>query len=248
MKKFREYNYCDQNRLNLYINQIDELLKTETSNSYEKTTEVEGGIEVPFVKTGTTLNETHTKSYSLNSNLMERFINWACDEKNAINYEGGNLKSDDKDKLIIFSGKMLMPEISENMEVLNSLARNTALFNMIEISEDDREKMNLVKESENIPVLLECDSDYIFNFNLKKESLIGNKDDFLDNIDEDVTVIGRIDKIYNTVDEVEICDLTKEIFKLNRTVRRKLDKDSLKDAIVTEKGPLVKITPLVLYK
>lgn len=80
MKKFREYNYCDQNRLNLYINQIDELLKTETSNSYEKTTEVEVGIEVPFVKAGTILNETHTKSYSLNSNLMERFINWACDD------------------------------------------------------------------------------------------------------------------------------------------------------------------------
>ena len=82
-----------------------------------------------------------------------------------------------------------MPEMSENMEIINSLAKNTALFNMIPMSDDDREKMAFIKESDNIPVLLELDSDYIFNGNLKKDSIIGNKDDFLDNLDEEITSI-----------------------------------------------------------
>lgn len=248
MQKFREYVYCDLDRMNLYINQIAELSKIETSNSYEKTTGVEGGFKFPVVNAGTTLNEIQTKNYSINQNPMENFINWSCNEKNAINYDGEELKIDDKDKLIVFSGKMTMPEMSENMELLNSFARNSSLFDMVPISDDDRRKMQFIKESDNIPILLELDSDYLFNFNLKRESILGNVDDFLDNIDDEVTVIGRIDKIYNVDEQIEIYDLIKEVFKLNRAVRRKMDKDSLKDSIIFENGPLVKITPIILYK
>lgn len=141
-----------------------------------------------------------------------------------------------------------MPEMSENMEIINSIAKNTALFNMIPMSDDDREKMTFIKESDNIPILLELDSNYIFNGNLKKNSIIGNKDDFLDNLDDEITVIGRIDKIYNSDEEIEIYDLAKEVFKLNRSIRRKIPKDSLDGAIICESGPLVKITPIIIYK
>lgn len=248
MQKFREYVYCDLDRMSLYINQIPELSKIETSNSYEKTTEVESGFKVPLVNAGTTLNETQTKNYSINQNPMENFINWACNEKNAINYDSKELKIDDKDKLIVFSGKMTMPEMSENIELLNSFARNSSLFDMAPISDDDRRKMQFIKENDNIPVLLELDSDYLFNFNLKRKSILGNVDDFLDNIDDEVTVIGRIDKIYNIDEQIEIYDLIKEVFKLNRAARKKMGKDFLKDAIIFENGPLVKITPIILYK
>jgi len=72
--------------------------------------------------------EKNSKNYTLNINPMENFVNWVCDEKNAINYDGENLEIDDRDKLIVLNGKMTMPEMSENMEIINSLAKNTALF------------------------------------------------------------------------------------------------------------------------
>lgn len=248
MQKFRDYIYCDVSKMNSYISQIPELSKIETSGSYEKTMSVDGEGKLVVAKFGTTLNEKNSKNYTLNINPMENFVNWVYDEKNAINYEGENLEKDDRDKLIVLSGKMTMPEMSENMEIINSLAKNTALFNMIPMSDDDREKMAFIKESNNIPVLLELDSDYIFNGNLKKDSIIGNKDDFLDNLDEEITIIGRIDKVYNSDEEVEVYDLSKEVFKLNRSIRRKISKNNLEGAIIYENGPLIKITPIIVYK
>ena len=163
MQKFRDYIYCDDNRMNSYISQIPELSKIETSNSYERTTEVDGGIDFKLAKTGTKLNEKSSKNYTVNANPMENFINWSFDNKNAINYDGNDIETEDRDKLIVLNGKMTMPEMGENMEIINSLAKNTALFNMMPMSDDDREKMAFIKESDNIPILLELDSDYIFN-------------------------------------------------------------------------------------
>lgn len=248
MLKFRDYVYCDEVRMNSYISQISDLSKIETSGSYEKTTAVDGEGNLVLAKFGTTLNEKKSKNYTLNINPMENFVNWVFDEKNAINYDGEELEIDDRDKLIVLNGKMTMPEMSENMEIINSLAKNTALFNMIPMSADDKEKMAFIKESDNVPILLELDSDYIFNGNLKKDSIIGNKDDFLDNIDEEITIIGRIDKVYNSDEAVEVYDLAKEVFKLNRSIRRQIPKENLEGAIIYEKGPLIKITPIIVYK
>ena len=248
MQKFRDYIYCDEDRISSFISQIPELNKLETSGSYEKNTGVDGGTDLKLVKLGTAISERTLTSYSVNNNPLEQIINWVLVADNAINYEGDEISLDDKDKLIVFNGKMSMPEMSENIEVLNMFAKNTALFDMIPMSEEDREKMQFIKETDNIPVLLELDSDYIFNCNLKKDFIIGNKDDFLDNLDEEITIIGRIDNVYNSEEKVEIYDLSKNVFKLNRAVRRKIPKESLEDAIIYEEGPLVKITPIIIYR
>lgn len=248
MQKFRDYIYCDNNRISSFISQIPELNKLETSGSYERQTGVDGGATIKVAKFGTALSEKTSTTYSLNNSPLEQIINWVLDSNNAINYEGDEISSDDKDKLIVFNGKMSMPEMSENMEIFNMLAQNTALFDMIPMSDEDKQTMRFIKESDNIPVLLELDSDYIFNCNLKKEYIIGNKDDFLDNLEEEITIIGRIDRIYNFEEDVEIYDLSKDVFKLNRAIRRKIPKESLENAIIYEKGPLVKITPIIIYR
>lgn len=249
MQKFREYIYCDERKMNSYIQQIPELLKREIAGSYEKKKTVEGGLKVKFLAAGTTMDETQTNNYELDKNLMEDFINWCSNQENAINYKGETLQTEDAENLIIFSGKMLMPEMGENLELLNSIAKNTELFDMIPITDKDRKMMGFIKESDNIPVLVELDSsDYLFNCTLKKESIIGSKDDFLDNIGTNITIIGRVEKIFNSDEAVEVYDVTKETLKLNRIIRRKIDKESLKDVIVMENGPLVKVTPLIAYK
>lgn len=248
MQKFRDYIYCDENRIESYINQIPELNRVEISESYERSTEVEGGLDIKLAKTGATLNEKNSTNYSIKLSSLEQIVGWVFNEKNAINYDGEELDIVDKDKLIVLNGKMSTPEMSENIEMINVIARNTSWFDAISISDEDRQKMSYIKESDNIPILLELDSDYIFNCNLKKDCIIGNKDDFLDNIDNEITIIGRIDRVYNTEEEIEIYDLVKEVFKLNRSIRRQMPKESLKDAVICEKGPLVKITPIIIYK
>ena len=129
---------------------------------------------------------------------LEQLVNWTFDEKNAINYDGENLATEDKDKLIILNGKTSIPEMSENIEMVNTIARDTSWFDVVAISDEDKKTMSYIKESDNVPILLELDSDYIFNCNLRKDYIIGIKDDFFDNIDNEITIIGRIDKIYNT--------------------------------------------------
>jgi len=51
MQKFRDYIYCDDNRINSYISQIPELNKIINSTSYETETEVEGGLDIKLAKT-----------------------------------------------------------------------------------------------------------------------------------------------------------------------------------------------------
>ena len=67
-------------------------------------------------------------------------------------------------------------------------------------------------------------------------------------IEDEVNVIGKIDKVYNSSENIEIYDLAKEIFKLNRAIRRNLDKETLSKTIIVEQGPLIKIIPLIIYK
>lgn len=248
MQKFRDYIYCDRSRIDSYIGQIKELNKSGVTESYERETSVDGELKVPFAGGGTTLKEKESTSYQSNVSPLEQIINWANESKNAINYDGEILKEQDKDKLVVLSGKISVPEMSENIESINSFAGNSQLFDMLPISDEDKKKIDFLKKSDNIPILLELDSEYVFHCNLKKDYLQISIDDFFDNVGEYINVIGKIEKIYNTEDDVEIYDLTKDIFKLNRTIRRKLPKDKLQDAIVTEKGPLVKITPIVVYK
>jgi len=248
MQKFRDYIYCDENRINSCIGQIKELEKVEVSNSHEIGTSVDGGANFKIARVEGGVNEKTLSNYKINTSNLEMFMDWVNNKENAINYDGENLDENKKEELIVLSGIITIPEMSENFEIINSLAMNSDLFDMISITDEDRKTLSLIKQSDNIPILLELDSDYIFSFNIKKEFLKISTDDFFDNIDGNITVVGRIEKIYNTEADVEILDLTKEIFHLNRTIRRKISKDNIKDALIYEKGPLIKITPIIIYK
>lgn len=248
MQKFRDYIYYDENKINSYINQIKEFDRIEVSNSHEIGSTIDGGINFQIAKVKGIVNEKTLSNFKINTSNLEKFMDWVNNKENAINYDGEILDENDREKLIVLSGKITIPEISENFEIINSLAKNSTLFDMISITDEDRKTLSLIKQSNSIPILLELDSDYIFNFNIKKEYLIISSEDFYDNIDENLTVVGRIDKIYNTEDDVEILDLTKEIFHINRAIRRNLPKENVKDALIYEKGPLIKITPIIIYK
>jgi deoxyxylulose-5-phosphate synthase len=248
MQKFRDYIYIDRQRVDSFINQIPELKKSASLENYQRETIVEGGMNIKIAKAGTTLNEVKGTTYDIREDSLESLIDWSHKEKNAINYSDEILSIDNTDNLIILSGKMSMPETSEYLEVISSLQKHAALLDMVPIKEKDKQLLTYLKESNSIPILLENDSQYLFSSNLQRANFVGNVDDFMDNIGEDINILGRIDKIYNEESEVEIFNLAKEVFKLNRAAIRNLPKEDLKNAFITEKGPLVKITPIAIYK
>ena len=250
MQKFRDYIYCDNNKIKLYIGQIKEFQELETGNSYERDTVVNGGLDAKIVKVGTELKETKTTNYITNINDLERIISWCLKDNNAVYFDcNTKLDNSDKDKMIFIEGKMTMPEMAENIELLYSLMGNGNLFARLPLEQSDENlrTLSLIKESDTIPIILETDSDYLITCLIRRK-LIDNVSDFFDNLDETITIIGKIDRVYNDNDKIEIYDMAKEILKLNRTMRRSMKEEDLKNMVLNEDGPLIKITPVIVYK
>lgn len=248
MQSFRNYLYYNEEKTTSITNQIEEFNSTKTTSEYSRTTNVGGQAKIIVADAEVSTSETKFDGYTINTTILEKFVNWSLNEKNAINYSGQTLKNEEKDKIIIIKGKMYTPEMSDNIEAINTLKSNKELMEYVAMSEEDKKMINYIKEGDKIPILLECDSEYIFNFIVKKEYIKGDIGEIYDNLEEDITVIGKIENIYNTKESIEIYDMAKEVFKISRSIRRQLDTKDLKDLIITEKGPLVKILPLVIYK
>lgn len=248
MQRFRDYLYCDKTKFNLFYNQIKEFECNKSMEVVNKETTIDAGVNVPFAKAGTAIKEMSSSSFDIQRSNLESFVNWTNNDENGIIYCGQELDNSIKDCIIVFTGRLEIPEMSENIEILNSILKNDMFNNYIDISEEDKKNISYINVSNNIPVILDCNENYLFNFNVKSQYLEEGKNEFYENIGDEVTVIGRINNIYNSEDPVEIYDLYKEIFNLNRAIRRKIPADSLKDAIITENGPLIKVTPIIIYK
>ncbi len=248
MQKFRDYLYRDENRIKTFISQIEEIRDIEVSSSHETNSNIQAGGNLGIAKGESSIGDRVIHNIQKDNNQTEIIIEWASNKKNAINYLNEVLNESQKEDLIVLTGKCTIPEMSENIEMFNTVAQNTALFSMINISQEQKKYLGFIKESNSIPLLLENDSDYLFSMNVDKNKLLIPIDDFYDNIGEEIHIIGRIEKIYNCEEEIEIYDLSKEVFKLNRMIRRKLPKDKLEGALIKESGPLVKILPIIIYK
>ncbi len=107
--------------------------------------------------------------------------------------------------------------------------------------------LSFIKDRDDIPLLLETNSDYVISCPVNR-LVIDNAAGFLGNIDESITIIGKIDRVYNNNEKIEVYDIGKEVLKINRTIRRAMTKEVLEKMIVLEESPLVKIIPIIIYK
>jgi len=94
---------------------------------------------------------------------------------------------------------------------------------------------------------MDISNNYVVNCSIIKKNLKENLSDFFESIEDEITIIGRIDKI-NLTGKIEIFDIAKECLKINRTLRRKMAPEQLENITVFEEAPLIKITPLIIYK
>jgi len=250
MQKFRDYIYVDDDRIKSYINQIPEFSQIEVSNSHKIDTKLDGGINLKLVKAEKELSESKITTYETSMSDLERMVAWTLETENAIYFDSNSkFTTSDKDKMIILEGVMKIPEMVESFETIESLRKNVELLSMIPnmIDEESKKILSFIKNSNNIPLLIDIDSDYIISCSVKK-TYANDIDDFLENIDNLITIIGKIERVYNDSEKVEIFDVSKEILKLNRTVRRKMEKEDLEKMLVIEEGPLIKIVPIIIYK
>ena len=70
----------------------------------------------------------------------------------------------------------------------------------------------------------------------------------MENLDCQVTVIGRIDKVYNNENQIEIYNLAKDYLNINRAILRTIPDNDKKDIAAYRDGPLVKLTPILVYR
>lgn len=249
--KFRDYIYIDEKRVESYINQIVTLNKSLVGETKSKTSGVQGNIRIPLAGVGSELSETVEETYSLTETSLEKLIGWCnASDSTIVNMDNASeLDEKNTGELCILSGSGYLPEMIENVETIQNLKRNTSIMEYTNISKEDKKIIDLLSEADYLPVNIDNSSiDCIYNLRIKREYMKEEYCDFTDSISDNVYVIGRIEKIYLDKRKVEIYDMCKEIFKLNRSIRRNMPATDISSMIITEDGPLVKITPIIIYK
>lgn len=247
MQKFRNYIFSNDDIIKTYIGQISKIRNDKIVETYEKTTYVDGGGNIFLANLNTGLEEKKSSIVETSISEIEKLIDYVSDNNNAINYMNEDLDSNKEGCLIKMTGEIAIPEMVENLELLNSIFKNEPLAAKISLNDEDKEKLTYIKESNNVPIIVEKEK-YAFVFLLNRNNLKITIDDFFDGFGDKVTLIGKIENVYNSNDEVEIFDMLKEVLKLNRLFRREMPKEYKKNTYVYYPGPLVKVTPLIIYK
>lgn len=245
MQKFRTYIYQNEEMINNIINQIKDLRNIKKGEKTEINSKTVGGANVGIAKLEGNLTGTMKTKYESRQNDVEDFVSWCEDRGNSLNLNSQIPKYEDKGIIIIASGKFYLPEKIQDIELIQSVMRNEELLATMPGNNEEIKK--ILRGSEKIPMLLDLPNDLILNCQIIKKHLKEGVDNFLEDMEDECTIIAKMDNLYEN-GSVEIFDIAKEILKVNRTVRRKMTSEQLKDVIVYEEAPLIKVTPLIIYK
>lgn len=248
MKKFRNYIYCNKEMLENFINQIKELDKMLKEQESEINKKVTGELGIGIAKAEGDINESTKSKYECRVTDLENFILWCENKNNSLDLINEDITYKNKGMICTISGNAYIPEKMQDIELLESIMGNLTLLSTIPgIDEESMKVSQILKNSDKIPILVELHNDKILSCQITKKYLIENINDFFESMEDEISIIGRIDNVYED-GRVEIFDIAKEMLKVNRTVRRKMKEEQLKDVIVYEDAPLIKITPLIIYK
>lgn len=248
MKKFREYIYIDGDKVNSYSDQIPDLAVSESSNTNEEIKEVNATGSAYVAKLEGSTTSRQTRNYSVKSNLVERFVNWCEEGGDTIRYDNDELDNDNEKELLVLKGKVEIPKIGESIEAIELLKANPFLEKYIQLEDDERRIFDNLKGEGNFPIILISGDKFSFSLILNHDGLIGGRNEFMENLNREVTVIGRIDKVYKNEGEIEIYNFAKDYLNINRAIMRAILNNNMDDITVYQKGPLVTVTPILIYR
>lgn len=248
MQKFRKYIYCNNDMLRDFINQIDELSSITKEIEKESSSSVNGNGGISIAKIGSQISESTKTISETRLSEIEQFITWSNKTNNSLLLNEKIPNIDDKGVICIITGRAYLPEKVNDFELLESFKNNLELLSTVDgVKSDDIEKTQLLKNSNSVPILIDSLENYVISCSVTKKYLKENISDFFESIDEEITIVGRIDNVYLD-GKVEIFDIAKESLRINRSVRRKMTPQQLIDITVYEDAPLIKMTPLIIYK
>lgn len=257
---FRNYIYLDEAFLEQLATQIDmsfdpaDYTESETSSG-----SLEAGLKGVLKGadvSSTSRNMTIRKKYTATKKLVE-FENTCMDSDSIITIGGESLATSLRQgELIMSTGQVIFPEMLGNLDALKQIeglfGRDFALSQLNIESEDDiAQKLlpALFKDIERIPITLE-DSGVCVVSEITKDALLISAEDFFDQAEVDVTVLGVITKVCPKGQSIEVYDFLKAI-GLGRQIRRAFEADPKQNAHQYKEVvdyPAIQVKPIAVWQ
>lgn len=225
---FENYIYCNRKLIISYISQIK-------NNPKAKKVNLE--LSLPFLKI--------SSNFEFNKDIKELSDEELCilfesvfQKYNGLYYFDLDENNDEysekhliKNTFIKKNAQFTVPHIAEQLDAIRGLSSLKGLIGdkMKElIAQDDlsQNALNYVLDNNNaiIPIYTKSDNNiYYFNFD-------NNNEDVIEKLDDNITIVGKIKNA--KTGRVKVFDLLKEVFNVNRSMRRQMPKNDEDKTIV----------------
>ncbi len=259
---FYDYIYLDMERISAYGTKLG-MKKPNLSQMTEKTTnnrekqciegESIGKQEIVKEYMNFETDETYFEDFEQKLEAVKErglFFDISDDSNEKFDFTNLNKRS-----ILKFEAKLLIPEEFGQAEFVKTVLKNpygkSALFESIEDSDMPKEFLNdLINDDKNIPIYFEvCDYNLYSTIKGKNFCNMGYSD-FEENVEEEVTIVAKVEKVDNVPKNIMIYDVYKDLLNMNRAMRRSMaetNNGGLQEKI-TIKGKSVKLAILAIYK
>lgn len=252
---FRDYLYLDKNRINKYYKQIGGVIPNKEKELIEKNTNLDASAGMKFAKA----NGNHTKSKQIEidisyetEDVLQLFEQKLQKEDKSkffdLDDEGIDINTIPKGAIVKFEGKLEVPHEFDEIDFIKKVLNNPKtsdyfIKDIINNNSSDEELFKvLLKEGREIPIYFSL-NDLTLYSNIKSENLTVRYDEFESYIEDDVTVIAKVEK-YHDKGKIKIYDKYKDLFKINRAMRREIEDN---DGDIYVDGPGKKISIIAIY-
>lgn len=253
--EFRDYLYLDENRINKYYKEIGGIIPDKDKELIENNIELDAGGGIKFAKANG--NHTKTKQVEINRTYevedILRLLEIELQKGEKVNFF--NLDDDDVDintvpkgSIIKFEGELEVPHEFDEIDFIKTMLNNPAtseqfMKDIVSSNPSDEEIFKLlVKDGREIPVYFDLEELALYS-NIKSENLNVEYDEFENYIGDEVTIIAKIEK-YDRKEKIKIYDKYKDLFKINRAMRREIEGE---DGDIYIEGPGKKVSIIAIY-
>lgn len=252
---FRDYLYLDKNRINKYYKQTGGIIPNKEKELIEKKINLDAGAGVKVVKA----NGNHTKSKQIEidktyetEDILQLFELELQKENKSKFFDLGDEDIDintiPKGVIIKFEGKLEVPDEFDQIDFIKKVLNNPKtsdqfIKDIVNNNPSDEELFKvLLKEGREIPVYFDLSKLTLYS-NIKSENLNVEYDEFESYIEDEVTVIAKVENYCNK-EKIKIYDKYKDLFKINRAMRREIEDN---DGDIYIDGPGKKISIIAIY-
>ena len=257
--RFKDYIYIDERLVESFAGQIGlGFSNADVVERDEKTLAASGGI-APLAKGNGEYSSERIKTSKIAYTPQQKFdlFEKALAERGSIRDLDDSAKAIlegvEKESIIRASGIISYPELTENLAgftALKSYVKDESLAKMLAGAEEGADGLDveaifrsLTNPSQTVPAIIDA-AGFSIVVELKRDGAMAGWD-IADLADEEVSLIGRVKKVVESHDELEVVDPYK-LLGIGRGIRRKIANGN-QQMVETVKGPALRVQPLALW-